>query len=203
MGSVSPKKPLEHRSQLDVTTADVELEAPHSAQLSPDLTLSSTGAVDSVMNGSCNILPGRAVLTGNQSLGRTFPENADWSVQRSGDSTPSLPPAPPPTDISGVHDSNGSFWPDSNGPLWPLFPTDTNWQSDFDIPLTSEPHSASIGTVSTAWSELDLSQVYNQATQGSDATEISRELIDYLSLSGKVSTNATMFACHSNLYTTS
>lgn len=93
--------------------------------------------------------------------------------------------------MSSVSDSNGSFWPESDGSFWPLFPTDTDWQLDFDLPFTTEPNSASTGGTSAALSELDLSQLYNQSTQDCDSAGVSRELIDYLSLGEKVSTDAT------------
>lgn len=203
---MSSKTSPEDRSPLDDTgntTADVLVEALNGTQSSSELTLSSTGPVNPLTIGSCNILQGRAPLSeDNQNLGRTLPENSAWSVQTDGDSTHSLPPAPPPTDISSVPDSNGSFWPNADGSFWPLCPTDTNWQLDFDLPFATEPDSgASTGATSTALSELDLSQLYNQPTRGCDSAGVSRELIEYLSLGEKVSTDATILAYHGSLYT--
>lgn len=83
---------------------------------------------------------------------------------------------------------------DSNALVWPLFTTDADWQFDFDMPFTEEHSSASTVASSTALNELDLSQFYNQPTQGFDSAGCSRELIEYLSLSEKVSTDATFLA---------
>ena len=196
VGSVSSEKSSESRSQLEDTSntaADVLVEAPNGAQLSPGLTLSSTGAANSLTNGSRNSLQGRASLPDDQNTVWTLPEDATWSVERDGDGTHNLPPAPPPTDISNV--------PDSNAFSWPLFTTDTDWQFDFDIPFTAEHTSASTGASSTALTELDMSQFYNRPTQGFDSAGCSGELIEYLSLSEKVSTDAAFLAWHSGFYT--
>lgn len=182
VGSVSSKKSPESRSQLDNTgntAADVLVEAPNGAQLSPGLTLSSTGAAKSLTNGSRNSLQGRASLSDDQNTVRTLLEDATWSVETDQDGTHNLP-APPPTDISNI--------PDFNAFSWPLFTTDTDWQFDFDIPFTAEHTSASTGASSTAFTELDMSQFYNRPTQGFDSAGCSGELIEYFSLSKKVST---------------
>ena len=158
----------------------------------------ANGPINSPMKGSRNVLQGRAPFSeDNQNLGRTVSENSAWTVQTDGHS---LPPAPPPTELSCITDPIGSFWPASDGPVWPLSPMDTNWQLDFDLPFTSEPHSASTGASSSALDELDLFQLYNQSTQGCDSAEVSRDLIEYLSLGEKVSTNATILVPHSRLY---
>lgn len=90
--------------------------------------------------------------------------------------------------------------PESNGSLWPLFTTDTDWQMDFADQLTTEPNSAVIGATPIAVNELDLSQSYNQPTQGSESSGLSRGLIEYLNLSEKVSTNATILVKHIVVY---
>ena len=196
---MSSKNSPEARSPRDDpgnTTTDFFVEALNGTQSSSGSTLSSTGPVTPLINGPCNILQGKAPFSeDNLNLGRNLPEISTWSVQTDGDSThSSLPPAPQLTDISSVPDSNGSFWPDSDGSSWPLFPTDTDWQLDFDLPFTTAPNSASTGGTSAALSELDLSQLYTQSTQGCDSAGISRELIEYLSLGEKVSTDATILA---------
>ncbi len=201
VGSVSSDKSPESRSRLDDTgnnAADVLVEAPNGAQLSPGLTLSSTGAANSRTNGSRNILQGRASLSDNQNIVRTLPEDATWSVETDRDGTHNLPPPPPPppppsTDISNV--------PDSNAFSWPLFTTDTDWQFNFDIPFTAEHTSASTGASSTSLTELDMSQFYNRPTQGFDSAGCSGELIEYLSLSEKVSPDAAFLAQHDGFYT--
>ena len=141
------------------------------------------------------MLQGRAPhSTDSQNLGGTLPENSGWSIQTDGDSTHSFPPAPPPMDKSSVPDPNGFFWPDSDESFWPPFQRNTSCQVDFDLPFTAEPGSASIDATSSALSELDLSQLYNHSIQGCDAAEISRDLIEYLSLGQKVSTDVTIRA---------
>lgn len=202
---MSSKKSSEiDRSQLDNTgntTADVLVEVPNGTQSSPRFTLLANVPVDPLVNGSCNILQGRApLLKENQNLGGTPPENSAWIVQTDGDSSHSLPPALPPTGISCMTDPIGSFWPASDGPVWPLSPTDTNWQLDFDLAFTSEPNSASTGATSSTLGELDLFQLYNLSTQGCDSAGVSRDLIEYLSLGEKVSTNATIPVQHGSLY---
>ena len=187
MGSVSSKKTPEYRSQLDDngnSTADVLVEPPNGIHCWPVSAHSSTGNLGSLENGSCNNLQGLDPLSENQNFVRTLPENATWGLQREVESVPSLPSVPPPTDMSSV--------PDSNGSLWPFFTTDTDWQIDFDDQLTTEPNSAVIGATPIAVNELDLSQSYNQPTQGSESPGLSRGLVEYLSLSEKVSANATI-----------
>ena len=149
----------------------------------------ANGPINPPMKGCRNVTQGTAPFSeGNQKLGRTVSENSAWTVQTDEDSLPP-PPPPPPTELSCITDPTGSFWPASDGPVWPLSPMDTNWQLDFDIPFTSEPHSASTGASSSALDELDLFQLYNQSTQGCDSAEVSRDLIEYLSLGEKVSAN--------------
>ena len=135
----------------------------------------------------------------NQNLGRTLPENSGWSVRKDGDSTHSLPSAPQPMDISSVLNTNGFFWPDSDESFWPPFQRGTIWQLDVDLPLTAEPDDAT-GAARSALSELDLSPLCNQSTQGCDSVGVSRDLIDYLSLGEKVRTDATILAQNGRLY---
>lgn len=146
----------------------------------------SIGAASSVTNGSRNSLEGRASLSDDQNTVRTLSEDATWSVETDGDGAHNLLHAPPPTDISNV--------PDSNALLWPLFTTDTDWQFDFDMPFTEEHSSASTVASSMALNEVNMSQFYNQPTQGLDSAGCSRDLIEYLSLSEKVSTDAAFLA---------
>ncbi|MCJ1279780.1 hypothetical protein MMC21_007604 [Puttea exsequens] len=122
-------------------------------------------------------MQGLAPLSENQNFVRTLPGSAAWSLQTEVESVQSIPSAPPPTDIGGV--------PDPNGSLWPLFPTDTDWQFDFDDQLTTEPNTTFISAASIAVNELDLSQSYNHPTLGSESAGLSRNLIEYLSLSEK------------------
>ena len=82
--------------------------------------------------------------------------------------------------------------PESMVSLWPLFTSDTDWQMDFDDQLNTEPTSAVVGATPIAVNELDLSQSYNQPTQCSEPSGLSRGLIEYLHLSEKVSANATI-----------
>ena len=174
------------------TTANFPVETPDGTQSSPGFTLSATRPINPLKNGSYNTLQGNAPFSeDNQSLGQTLPEDSAWSIQTGGDNTHSLPSAPPPTETNCVIDSIGSFWSASDGSVWPLSPTDTNWQLEFDLPFTAEPNSAFTGATSSALSELDLAQVYNQSTQCCDYAGVSKELIEYLRLDEKVSTDAT------------
>lgn len=195
VGSVSSDKSPGCRSQLDDTgntTADVLVEAPNGAQLSPGSALSSTGTANSFTNGARNILQGRAALSDNQNTVRTLPEEAAWGVETDQDDTFNLPP-PPSTNISNL--------PHYNAFSWPLFATDTDWQFDFDIPFTAEPTSASTGASSTALTELDMSQSYDRPTQGVDSAGCSGEWIGYLCLNEKVSPDAACLAQYGRFYT--
>lgn len=189
VGSVSPEMSLEGRTQLGDTgniAADVLVEAPSIAQLPPELDFSSTGAADSLSNGFQRSQQGKAFLSDDQNTVWTLPESATWSAETDHDGTVNPSSAPPPTDVSNV--------PGPNPFSWPLFTADTDWQFDFDIPWTAEHTSASTDTSSAALTELDISQSYNQPTQGSDSTGCSEELIEYLSLSEKVSIETAFFA---------
>lgn len=195
---MSSEKVPGSRSQLDDagkgnTTADVLVEAPNSAHLSQGLILSSTGAANSLANGSRNSLQQGTFLSDDQNTVRTLPEDATWSLVTDADGTHNIPPAPTPTDTSNV--------PDSNTFGWPLFMTDPDWQFDFDIPFTAEHTSASTGTSSTPLTELDVSQFYNRPTQGFDSAGCSRELIEYLSLGEKVSIDDAFLADYAGYYT--
>ena len=198
MGLVSPKTSRDDLSQLDDTgntTADVLVEALNSTQSSSSSSSSEWNSllaepVNPIVNESCNILQGRVPhLENNQNLGGTLPEDFGWSVGTVGDSTLSLPPAPLSMDISSVPDPNGIVWPDLKGSFWPHCQRDLISQLDFDLPPPAEPDTASTSASSSALSELDLSQLYNQSTQGFDSAGVSRDIIDYLSLGEKVSTN--------------
>ena len=184
VGSLSSEKYPESRSQLDDTSnaaANVLTEAPNGAQPSPGLTFSSTGADSSLTIGSRDSLQGRASLLDDHNTVRTLSDNATWNIESDGDVTHNLPPSPPPTDIFNV--------PDSNALSWPLFRTDTDWQFNFDAPFTAEQTSASTGAASTTLTELDMSQTYIPPTQDIDSGGCPRELLEYLSLSEKVSKN--------------
>lgn len=187
IGSAPSEKSPESRSQLDEvcnTATDVLVEMPDGAQLSPGLTLSSAGAADTLANESHNSLQGGPSISDDQNTIQTLPdefgEDATWSIEIDKDNIDNL--APPPTNIRSIQDPNAFSWP--------LFPTDTDWQFDFDIPLTAENTSASTVASSTALPELDLSPFYSRSTQGFDSTGSSGELIGSLSLNEKVSPNA-------------
>lgn len=189
VGSVSSEKYPESRSQLDDTgnaAADVLIEAPNGAQSSLGLTFSSTGAANSLTIGSRDSLQGRASLLDDHNTERTLPDNATWSIESDRDVTHNLPPSPPPTDIINVSNSNALSWP--------LFTTDTDWQFNFDTPFTAEQTTASTGASSTTLTELDMSQFYIPPTQGFDSGGCPRELLEYLSFSEKVSTDAAFLA---------
>lgn len=178
---LSEKYP-EIRSQLDDTgnaAADVLIEAPNGAQSSPGLTFSSTGAASPLTIGSRDSLQGRASLLDDHNNVRTLPDNATWNIESDGDVTHNLPPSPPPTDIINV--------PDSNAIPWPLFRTDTDWQFNFDTPFIAEQTGASTGAASTTLTELEMSQFYISPTQDFDSGGCPTELLEYLSLSGRVS----------------
>ena len=195
-GSVSSKKSPEYQSQLDDTgnsAAEVLVEPPNGTHCWPISAHSSTGNLGSLEDGSCNNMQGLAPLSENQNFVRTLPGSAAWSLQTEVESVQSIPSAPPPTDIGGV--------PDPNGSLWPLFPTDTDWQFDFDDQLTTEPNTTFISAASIAVNELDLSQSYNHPTLGSESAGLSRNLIEYLSLSEKVSSNPTILTSNIIFYT--
>ena len=179
----SPKSP-EYRSQLDDngnSTADVLVEPPNGWPVSAH---SSTGTLGSLETGSCNNLQGLDALSENQTFGGALPENATWGLQREVETVSSLPPVPPPTDMSSV--------PFSNGSLWPLLSIDTDWQIDFDDRLITEPNSVVVGATPIALNELDLSQSYNQPTQDSESPGLPRGLVEYFSPGGKVSAKATI-----------
>ena len=189
VGSLSSEKYPKSRSQLDDTgnaAADVLIEAPDGAQSSLGLTFSSTGPANSLTNGSHDSLLGRASLLDDHNTARILPENATWSIESDLDVTHNLPPSPPPTDIINVSNSNALSWP--------VFTTDTDWQFNFDTPFTAEQTTASTGASSTTLTELDMSQIYIPPTQGFDSGGCPRELLDYLSLGEKVSTDAAFLA---------
>lgn len=190
------EKAAESRSQLNDagnTAADALVEVPNDAPLSPGLTLSSTGAANSLANGSRNGLQQGAFLSDDQHTIQTLSDDATWSLETDPDGTHNVPPAPTPTDISNV--------PDSNAFSWPLFMTDPDWQFDFDIPFTAQHTSASTGPSPSPLTELDTSQFYNRPTQGFDSAGYSRELVEYLSFSEKVSTGAAILFDYGGFYT--
>ena len=190
VGSVSSDSRPESRSQIDNkdnTAADFLVEAPN-PQVSPGSTISSIGPAKSLKNGSRNSMQERASFSDDQNTVRTLTEDAAWSVATDADGTYNLLQAPLLTDLSNVADSNA--FP------WPLFTTDTDWQFDFDIPFTDDPTSASGDTSSIALTELDMCQYSNRPTQGLDPAGCSRELIEYLGLGEKVSTDAAKSAKH-------
>lgn len=145
---------------------------------------SSTGTLGSLENRSGNNLQGLDSLSETQNFKRTWSENSPWGLSREVGNATSLTSAPPPTEMSSE--------PDSNVSLWPLFTTDADWQLDFDDQLTTLPTSAVKGATPIAVNDLDLSQSYNQPIQGSESSGLSRELIEYLTLSEKVRANATI-----------
>ncbi|RQM04530.1 hypothetical protein DH86_00004444 [Scytalidium sp. 3C] len=138
---------------------------------------SSTGTLGSLENRSGNNLQGLDSLSETQNFKRTWSENSPWGLSREVGNATSLTSAPPPTEMSSE--------PDSNVSLWPLFTTDADWQLDFDDQLTTLPTSAVKGATPIAVNDLDLSQSYNQPIQGSESSGLSRELIEYLTLSEK------------------
>ena len=191
IGSALFEKSPESRSQLNYTRntdADVSIEAPNAAQSSPGLTFSSTEAVSSLTIDSRDSLQGRASLLDDHNTVRTQRDSATWDIESDGDVTHNLPPSPPPMDIMNV--------PNSNTLPWPLFTTDTDWQFNFDTPF------ASTGATSTSLTGTDLSQLYIPPTQDFDFGGCPRELLEYLSLSEKVSNNDALRASSSgfNIY---
>lgn len=182
---MSSKKSPEYRSQLDDagnSTVDALVEPPNGWPVSAH---SSTGNLGSLENGSCNNLQGLDPLSENRAYGGALAENVAWGLQGELETVPSISSVPPPTECM-------SSVPYSNGSLWPLFSTDTDWQIDFDDQLTTEPNSAVVGATPIPVDELDLSQSYNQPTQDSESPGLSRGLVEYLSLGGKVSANVTI-----------
>ena len=189
VGSVSSEKYPKSRWEFDDTgnaTTNVLIEAPDGAQPSPGLTLSSTGPANSLTIGSRDSLLGRASLLNDHNTVRTLPDNATWSIESDRNVTHNLPPSPTPTDIINE--------PSSNALSWPLFTTDTNWEFNFDTPFTAEQTTASTVASSTTLTELDLSQICIPPTQGFDSGGCPRELLEYLSLGEKVSTDAAFLA---------
>ena len=63
---------------------------------------------------------------------------------------------------------------------------------NLDDRLITEPNSAITGATPIAVNELDLSQPYNQSSQGCESPGLSRGLVEYLSLGGKVSAKVTI-----------
>ncbi|MCJ1321198.1 hypothetical protein MMC15_006542 [Xylographa vitiligo] len=189
VGSVSSDKSAECRSPLDDTSntaADVHVEATNGVQVSPGPTFSPIRIANPLVNGLCNSLPGRPSLSDHRNTVRTVPEDAAWSIATDRNGALDLPPVPPPTDIRIV--------PDSDAFSWPLFTTDADWEFDFDIPFTAEQTSASTDASSTVLNELEVSQLYNRPTQGFDSAGCSGQLIEYLSLSEKVSIDTAFLA---------
>ena len=184
IGSVSSDKSPESRSPLDGTgntAADVLSE-----EFLPASNHSSTGPPISITHDSRNSSRGSIALSDYQTTVRTLPAHATWGMEADRDGTYNLPPAPPPTDIGTVSDSNAFPWPD--------FSTDIDGQFDFDIPFTGTHPSTSTTASSTALAELDMSHLYNRPTHGFDAAGCSGELMEYLSLGEKVSTNTAFLA---------
>ena len=171
IGSISSERCTETRSQLDEmhnAAANVLIETPRCARTSPGHSLSSTGAANSP-----SVSDDQTTV---RSLADQYGDETSWNVDMERDAINNLPPSV--TDMSNVQDSNAFSWP--------LFATDTDWQFDFDIPFTAEHANASTCASSTALNELDMSQFYNQSTQGFDSTASSGELIGYLNLNDKV-----------------
>lgn len=115
-------------------------------------------------------------------LSENFARDLPWSVELGQGNIQNSSAPPQTTDIGNVQDYDAFSWP--------LRATDTDWQLDFDIPFTAEQMDTSTGENLTALTELDKSQFNNRSTQGLDFTGSSEELIEYLSLSEKVSVNA-------------
>lgn len=158
------------------------LDAQSGPRLSPDLTVSSIGPTDSVTNGSYIGFQGRTSISGDQNTVRTVPndytEDAAWSVEMDRDDIQNIPP--PAADLRNVQDYNAFSWP--------LLTADTDWQFDFDIPLTAEHTTASTAPSSTALTELDMSPLYSRSTQGFESIGSSGDFIGSLSLNEKVGT---------------
>ena len=170
------------RSQLDHVESAVDkvpVEPSNRTILLPALTPASTGSRQSLNCGRENPLQGISSFSNDVDTSRALPEDSIWNLDLDHStnhiSTPTLQ-----TDISNVSNPN----PISLTP----FATDTEWQFTVDDQFFAEPISASTETCSTAFTELDLSQFYNQQTEGFDPTGDSGELFEFLSLRDKVST---------------
>ncbi|KAI9691645.1 MAG: hypothetical protein M1822_007716 [Bathelium mastoideum] len=161
------------------TATNAAIEAPNSIQSSPALTLSSTGAPNSLTNGSHTDLQGALIsedYNSVQTLSDQLAEDAAWGTGVDLDGIHIL--TPQAADAKHVHEC-------SNLLSWPLSVTETDWQLDFDMPLIAEPTDAStIDT--TTFTDIDMSPLHNRSTQGLKSTDSSGDLIGYLNLSDEV-----------------
>lgn len=80
---------------------------------------------------------------------------------------------------------------DSNVFSWPLFPVNTDWQLDFDIPFIAGHTSASTGASSATLPELDPYELYNRPTQGLDSAGYAGDWVEDIRVSEKVSIDPT------------
>ena len=182
MESPQTKKTPGIRSQLDQvgdTVDNVLVESSSRTILLPALTPASTESRQSLTCERNNSLQGISSFSNVADAGRAPPEDSIWNLDLDHSSnhmsTPSLL-----TELSNVSNPNAI----SMAP----FASDTEWQFSVDDQFFAEPISASTETCSTAFNELDMSQVYNQESEGFDTTRESEELFEFLSLREKVST---------------
>ena len=180
--SAQAKKSPEIRSQLDQvgdTVDNVLVESSNRTVLLPALTRASTESRQSLSCERNKTIQGISSFTNVVDTGRALPEDSIWNLDLDQSSnhisTPSLL-----TELSNVSVPNAI----SMAP----FASDTEWQFSVDDQFFAEPISASTETCSTAFNELDMSQLYNPETEGFDATRDSGELFEFLSLREKVRT---------------
>ena len=147
--------------------------------LLPALTTASTRSRQSLRYEPDETLQGISSFANNVDTTRDLPEDSIWNLDLDRSSTDNSTPALQ-TDISNVSNLNAISWTS--------FAADTDWHFNVDDQLLAEPMSASTETCSTAISELDMSQFFNQQTQSFESTDGSGELLEFLSLGEKVST---------------
>ena len=150
------------------------------------MTLSSTGADASIIDGPCENLQGGIQLSDDQQRIWNWPDEPTWSVDISEDGTRNVSPTPTTSDITNTTTVNPL-------PL-PGFGTDTDWQFNFDMQYTAEQNTPPTSVIPTAINEPDVPQLYTRPIQGSIPTACSGDLIEYLSLGEKVSTAAESLA---------
>ena len=178
MGSGQTEKTSEIRPQLGHvggTGANILVESSNRTMLLPALTPASTG----FRYEPDESLPGIFSFSNNLETSRDLSEASIWNLDVDRNSNHNSTPAFQ-TDTSNVSNPNAISWTS--------FTADTDWQFNVEDQLLAEPMSASTETCSTAISELDMSQFYNQHTQSFESTDSSGELLEILNLGEKVST---------------
>lgn len=181
VGSVQLGKPPELRPQLGhvgETVENVLVEPLNRPMLLPALTPMSTGSCQSSTLEPNKTLQRVSSFSNNVDTARALPEDSIWNLDLDLSSSHVSIPALQ-TDMSNLANPNAISWTP--------FATDTDWQFNVDDRLITESLSASTETCSSAFNELDRSQVCKQQTQGFDSTGGPEDLSEFLSLSVKVS----------------